>query len=172
MVLEIRLIMRSITKNSVSLAGEFAVLSQLALRGYDANMTLGNTKGVDILLSDPIKGKMYKIEVKTNFGGKPSRSKMFGYTLNWVMGEKHESINDPSLYYCFVNIERQTNLFRFFIVPSLIVATYVKIQHQHWLNANPKVKDNPMRQFRMGLEEVNYQISTPLAKDYENKWNF
>jgi hypothetical protein len=29
-----------INRNSVSLAGEFAALSQLALRGYDANMTL------------------------------------------------------------------------------------------------------------------------------------
>jgi len=33
-----------LSKNSVSLAGEFAVLSKLALHGYDANMTLGNTK--------------------------------------------------------------------------------------------------------------------------------
>jgi len=40
--------MIKIPNNSVSLAGEFAVLSQLALRGYDANMTLGHTKGVDI----------------------------------------------------------------------------------------------------------------------------
>ena len=42
-----------INRNSVSLAGEFAALSQLALRGYDANMTLGRTKSVDILVSNP-----------------------------------------------------------------------------------------------------------------------
>ena len=35
--------------NSIALAGEFAVLSQLALGGYDANLTLGHTKNVDIL---------------------------------------------------------------------------------------------------------------------------
>ena len=34
--------------NQVSLAGEFAVLSQLFFRGFDASLTLGNTKGVDI----------------------------------------------------------------------------------------------------------------------------
>ena len=44
-------------KARVSLAGEFAVLSQLALLGKDANMTLGNTKGVDISVSDPSKNK-------------------------------------------------------------------------------------------------------------------
>ena len=53
--------------NAVSLAGEFIVLSQLALRGYDANMTLGHTKGVDILVADPRSGRMRKLEVKTNY---------------------------------------------------------------------------------------------------------
>src|SRR6266481_4098994 len=47
---------RALNKNSVSIAGEYAVLSQLAARGYDANMTLGRTKGVDILVSDPNSG--------------------------------------------------------------------------------------------------------------------
>ncbi len=55
-----------LSNNSISLAGEFAVLSQLALRGFDANMTLGNTKGVDILLSHQETGKMAKVEVKTH----------------------------------------------------------------------------------------------------------
>ena len=39
--------------NAVSLAGEYAVLSQLALHGYDAAMAVGKAKGVDILVSDP-----------------------------------------------------------------------------------------------------------------------
>ena len=51
--------------NSIALAGEFASLSQLTLRGYDANLTLGNTKNVDILVSDPSSGHMYRLEVKT-----------------------------------------------------------------------------------------------------------
>jgi hypothetical protein len=40
--------------NAVSLVGEFAVRSQLALRGYDANMTLGHTKADNLekLLAD------------------------------------------------------------------------------------------------------------------------
>lgn len=165
-----------LNKNSVALAGEFAVLSQLTLRGYDANMTLGHTKGVDILVSDPNSDKMFRVEVKTSFAGKPSRSKLFGYTLSWMMMEKHEIIIDSNLFYCFVNIERETNIFRFFIVPSKVVADYVAKQHKFWLQAKPslskKEKDIPMRQFRIGLEEVSYQIQTPLAKDYENKWNF
>lgn len=168
--------MIKISKNSVSLAGEFAVLSQLALRGYDANMTLGHTKGVDILVSDPQKDKMFKVEVKTSYASKPSRSKLFGLTLSWMMMEKHETISSKNLYYCFVNIEKQTNIFRFFIVPSSVVSGYVRVQHQFWLDnrsALPnKEKEILMRQFRIGLEEKSYKIPTPLAKDHENRWKF
>jgi hypothetical protein len=74
--------------NSVSLAGEFAVLSQLALRGYDANMTLGHTKGVDILVADPESLRMRKLEVKTNYQNvrkKPRASGVHGKTLaSWI----------------------------------------------------------------------------------------
>ena len=127
----------NINSNSVSLAGEFAVLSQLALHGYDANMTLGHTKGVDILVSNPNTGRMMKLEVKTNFRSSRSgggNSKLFGGFLSaWMMNEKHEEMRDPTLFYCFVNISEDTKLFRYFIVPSPIVADYVSRQHQLWL---------------------------------------
>ena len=119
-----------LSRNSISISGEFAVLSQLALRGIDANLTLGNTKSVDIIASDPETGKMFRLEVKTSYNSKPSFSKLFGHTLAWVMGDKHENIVDPNLFYCFVNIEKEAKSFRFFIVPSYVVAKYVKEQHQ------------------------------------------
>src|SRR5207244_1026714 len=83
-----------ITSNSIALAGEFAVLSQLALRGYDANMTLGHTKHVDILVSSPATGKMYKLEVKTNYQNtrnEPHVSKVHGkIASDWMMSERKE----------------------------------------------------------------------------------
>ena len=120
--------MNPINKNSVSLAGEFAVLSQLALRGYDANMTLGHTKGVDILVHSPEKGRLYKLEVKTTFpsnrNNEPSVGKVHGKTIDgWMMSQKHESINDPALFYCFVSIPHGDGAFRFFIVPSKVVCS-------------------------------------------------
>lgn len=158
----------NISKNSVSIAGEFAVLSQLALRGFDANMTLGNTKGVDILASYPDTGSMYKIEVKTSYDQKPSKSKL-KKTLSWIMGKKNEKLTDPNLFYCFVNINSKGD-FRFFVVPSIIVAKYVRESHQHWLKTDRKRKDNPIRNFRLGLRGKNYSVETPLLIDYENKW--
>src|SRR5512145_2873617 len=97
-----------LNNNSISLAGEFAVLSQLALRGYDANMTLGRTKGVDILVSNPQTGRMLKLEVKTTFRSIRSsgnNSRLLGKSVSsWIMNVKHEEIRDTDLFYCFVNI--------------------------------------------------------------------
>lgn len=163
-----------ISKNAIALAGEFAVLSQLYMRGFDANLTLGNTKRVDILASYPDLDRMFKLEVKTSFNGKPSHSKMFGHTLSWVMSKKHESITDPNLFYCFVNIARETNRFDFYIVPSAIVADYVRAQHQYWLDATAidhrKGVDTDIRRFRLGVDETEYSIETPLEGDFENNW--
>ena len=164
--------------NSLALAGEFATLSQLALRGYDANLTLGNTKNVDILVSDPGSGSMYRLEVKTTgyrsaTGSAGKRSSLFGYNFEWMMSKKHEDVIDPSLFYCFVNIAGEEGTsFRFFIVPSRVVAKYVKAQHQLWLDQDPNHKDTSMRVFRLALEKVGYPLPTPSAERYENNWSF
>ena len=56
------------------LAGEFYALAQLTARGFNASLTLGNTKGVDILVINK-KNKGYKVEVKTTTI-KPTKSKI------------------------------------------------------------------------------------------------
>ena len=167
----------NLNNNSVALAGEFAVLSQLALRGYDANLTLGRTKSVDILVSHPKTGKMFKLEVKTNHKSSRSgggSSKLFGnFVSAWMMGEKHEIIKDQSLYYCFVNISRDAQSFRFFIIPSTDVARYVQEQHKLWLDEKSShSRTTKMRTFRMGLKSEKYSIPTPLVEEYENNWDF
>ena len=173
--------MKGINKNSVSLAGEFAVLSQLALRGYDANMTLGHTKSVDILVSDPRTGELYQLEVKTNYISdkkKPSVSRIHGkFVSDWIMSKKHEDVDISTLFYCFVNISKDTHLFKFYIIPSKIVARYIKEEHQLWIDEKKreekKVKyDTDMRLFRMGIKGEKYAINTPTVEQYEDNWEF
>jgi hypothetical protein len=158
-------------KNSVSLAGEFAVLSQLALQEIDANMTLGKTKGVDIIGYSG--DNMFKLEVKTKReSDKPKSSKLFGkYCFSWPMNKKHEEgiYASADLFYCFVNIDEDKR-FRYFIVPSIKVADYVKEEHQLWEDDK---KHNPtdMREFRLGIKGEEYAVkSTLFAEDYENMW--
>ena len=125
----------------------------------------------DIIASDPETGKMFRLEVKTRYDNKPTRSKLFGRALTWVMGAKHEAIKDPNLYYCFVNIEKEAKTFKVYIVPGDTVAKYVKEQHQFW-RKETNGKDSNVRQFRLGLADGGYLIDTPLAKNYENNWDF
>jgi len=105
-----------------------------------------------------------------------SIEKLFGHTMKWVMGEKHETLIDKNLYYCFVNIEKINNIFRFFIVPSKIVSDYVKKQHKFWLNRDKNTNlisgITTMRIFRIGLDNDGYKIETATAKEYENRWDF
>lgn len=127
-----------ISPNSVAIAGEFAVLSQLALRGYDANMTLGRTKNVDVLVSDPRTNRMYQLEVKTNRDPRtrPANARLFGrFITSWRMHKKHESIARDRLWYCFVMVGIRTKVTRFFIVPSAVVAKYVRDEHSLWLKS-------------------------------------
>lgn len=169
---------KRISSNSIALAGEFAVLSQLALYGYDANMTLGRTKSVDILASDPKTDKFYQIEVKTKLDSRKnttdSDSRLFGKIVSsWIMGEKHETIDRPNLWYCFVLIAEETKATRFFLVPNIVVSEYVQAQHQLWLKEEGKAhKDTQMRSFRIGKKGEVYKIPTPTAEKYENNWEF
>ena len=143
--------MASISKNQIALAGEFAALSQLALRGFDANLTLGNAKGVDILVSHPDTASIYRLEVKTHINYRPHHNGTFGHiTASWRMGEKHQSNTDPKLFYCFVSIADNTQLFDFYIVPSAIVAKFVRESHQYWLKTKASRRDSPTRQFMLG----------------------
>jgi hypothetical protein len=167
-----------ISPNSVALAGEFAALSRLALWGYDANMTLGHTKSVDILASDPRTNKLYQLEVKTKLDSrkkdKDTESRLNGRIVSaWIMNLKHESIVRPNLWYCFVMFGLETKVARFFLVPSKVVAEYIRAQHQLWLKEENKThKDTPMRNFRIGRKGQTYKIPTPTAEQYEDNWEF
>ena len=49
----------------IGLAGEYYVLAQLTQRGLIVTLTLSTTKGVDILVLNPGREKLFKVEVKT-----------------------------------------------------------------------------------------------------------
>lgn len=163
-----------ISPNSVAIAGEFAVLSRLALRGYDANMTLGHTKNVDILVSDPRTNRFYQLEVKSALVKEkpPAKSRLFGrYHYGWIMHKKHETIMRPELWYCFVLITLEGRT-RFFLVPSGLVADYVRLEHRLWLDESSSHKDTLMRVFRIGIAGERYLVPTPTAERYEDNWDF
>lgn len=61
-------------------AGEYFVAAELSRRGYVASLTLRNTKGIDILVSNPDATRSVGIQVKCHRGTK----------REWVLTKKAE----------------------------------------------------------------------------------
>ncbi len=123
-------------------SGEYFVAAELSCRGYIASITLRNTKGIDILVSNESASKSVGIQVKTNH----SKHK------KWLLNKKAEDYHDKNIYYIFVNLKEAGEKPEYHIVPSEKVAAYVKRTHSEWLKTPGKKgqqhKDNTMRVFR------------------------
>ena len=157
--------------NNIGLAGEFAVLSRLLLHGYDVSITCGNTKGTDILAFHPESKNKYRVEVKTTENS-IKKDWQFGKIIEWTMNAKHEQIKADDLFYCFVSVpESKNDAFRFFIIPSKVVADWIVEGRKLYAKGGRKVA-KAKRGFRLGFKGASKPKSIPLAEDYENNWNF
>ena len=151
-------------KNLIGLAGEFYTLAKLTHHGLVASLTLGNTKGVDILVSNPEFDQLYRVEVKTT-NKEPRYMRLFGDEkfYIWPMSSKHETIAGKFLIYCFIYLSNPEQNPKFFLVPSNDVAEYVRWEHQFWRTSrNNSVQVTSMRNFRI-------EVSDP--KGYEENWS-
>lgn len=123
-------------------SGEYFVAAELSRRGYIASITLRNTRGIDVLCSNEIATKQVSIQVKTT---KESNRV-------WILDKKAEDFYSPSHFYVFVMLNKQEVKPDFFIVPSKIVAKFVKESHQKWIKGKSKRvkkrKDSSMRKFQ------------------------
>ena len=134
-------------------SGEYFVAAELSKRGYIASITLRNTRGIDILCSNADASKHVSIQVKTT---QKSRN-------SWMLDKKLEEYYSPKHFYVFVSLNSKEHP-KFFIVPSKIVANYIKSGHQKWLKSKNKTgkkrKDTSLRKFR------------DLEEKYLNSWEF
>jgi hypothetical protein len=126
----------------VGVAGEYFVAGELSRRGYIASITLRNSKGVDILVSNQEATRQVGIQVKTNRHDKPE----------WILNEKAESYYADNLFYVFVNLKGERLRPDCYVVPSKVVAEYTRSTHKAWLKAPGKKgqrhKDSSIRNFR------------------------
>ncbi|MFT5194187.1 MAG: hypothetical protein ACI85U_001193 [Candidatus Promineifilaceae bacterium] len=125
----------------VGVAGEYLVAGELTLRGYIASITLRNSRGIDIIASSADGSRSISIQVKTNSDGKPK----------WILNKKSEGYFSDNHFYVFVALQNIGSRPDFYIVPSQVVADYVRNDHATWLslpkaNGSPR-KDSNMRKF-------------------------
>ena len=162
--------------NYVTLAGEFFVLGELALRRLDGTLTLGHTKEIDILVLNRETARTFKVEVKTST--KPRRtSSIFGAAYEWMMDERHGRLEAPDLVYAFVRLGREPEERTFFLVPSSDVAAYIRWEFQHWKSHSTRRtgKTSSLRTFRMPQGQPKVDALPPSWRDerwrrWEGNW--
>ena len=149
------------TRSLVGIAGAHFVAAELSQQGYIATVTSRNTEGIDVLASSSDGSKTVSIQVKTSG---PEQRKNF--SRSWILQKIHENILSDNLFYIFVDLRLGNEKPDFYIVPSEVVAKYIRESHANWLKTRSKSgekhKDNPMRLF-----EIN---DDSIASNYLNKW--
>lgn len=109
-------------------SGEYFVAAELSRRGYISSVTLKNTKGIDILVTNESAKRTIGIQVKTNQTNRRA----------WVLNKNAEEFYANDLYYVFVNLIGINQLPEYYIVPSRIVANWIKVDYQKWFETPGK----------------------------------
>lgn len=150
------------SRSLVGITGAYFVAAELSQLGYVATVTSRNTEGIDVLASSSDGSRTVSIQVKTS--GSEQRTKFSG---SWIMQKKHEGIFSTNFFYVFVDLKPGSEKPDFYVVPSAVVAKYVKQSHANWLRTRSKSgkkhKDNPMRLFEISDDKI--------ALKYLNKWD-
>ena len=115
-------------------AGEYFVAAELSRRGFIASITLRNTRGIDIVVTNTDATKTVTIQCKT------SRKKK----RQWILGEKSEAFFAENHFYVMVDLGDESERPSYHVVPSKIVAATIKKSHSDWLKA-PSVSGKPRK---------------------------
>ena len=113
-----------LTTTLCGVAGEYFVAAELSRRGYVASLTLGNTRGIDILASNSDATRSVGIQVKA----------IQGSGKEWMLNQKIESEVATNLFYVFVRLNDLASP-EYFVVPKDAAAEYARTNHVRWLAA-------------------------------------
>jgi hypothetical protein len=132
----------------VGVAGEYYVAAELSVRGFTAAITLRDSRGIDIIATLPDSKRSVSIQVKTssNRGEK------------WILNKKDEEPRGKDHFFVFVLLQGEGKRPSFHIVPSSIVADYIKTSHRDWLkgkrpDGQPR-EDTSMRQISTVISSI------------------
>ncbi len=152
---------RPTPKALVGSAGEHYVLYKLHRQGLLSAPAPRGFKDVDILVLNPDLSVIASIQVKTSTHGP-----------GWVMGEKHEGIVLPGLFYCFVDFKPAEPVT--YVVPCSVVADFLRKAHRAWLGLPGKRgeshKDNPVRRVQPAYNFPVAGFEPGWMDQYRENW--
>jgi len=143
---------------NVGAAGEHLVLAHLLREGFIAGLAPYNTKDYDLIVVNKDGSSSCPIQVKTSMNKD-----------GWMMSEKHEKPID-NLYYCFVQMSKDSTETEIYIMDSRIVAKVIKMSHQIWLKT-PGRKGKPHNDTSMRVLGRDNKIAVGKHKNYQDFLN-
>ena len=130
-----------LSKQLSGIAGEYYVAAELSRRGYLAAITLRNSEGIDILVSNVLGDKLFSIQAKTTQNKR-----------KWILTKKIENEESINKFFVFVNLA--DNLYQtheYYIFNSKKLSEKIYNGHRNWLNSlgknGQKRNDSDVRQF-------------------------
>ena len=122
-------------------AGEYFVAAELSRRGHIASISLRNTRGIDILVTNQAASRSVTIQCKT----RQSARKV------WILNEDCETYTADTHFYVLLALGGLTERPRYHVVPSCDVAEHVSRTHREWLQrpgrGGRQHVDSPIRNF-------------------------
>lgn len=130
-----------LSKQLCGIAGEYYVAAELSRRNYLAAITLRNSDGIDILVSNFAGDKLASIQVKTTQG-----------KHKWILNKKIENETSENKYFVFVTIPEDFEKGpEYYIISSKNLSEAIYNGHRSWLSKpgkNGKIRnDSDVRQF-------------------------
>jgi hypothetical protein len=136
-------------------AGAFHTAAQLAQRGWDASLTLGNAPRTDIVAQHGAGQRLVAIQCKASNGGS-------GFSLS--AGCEATSAPGRDEWFVLITLWDADRRPDFYVVPRNIVAAYIFVGHRAWLTGTSKAgaphKDSTRRDVERGAVSL-----------YQERWD-
>lgn len=136
-------------------AGAFYTAAQLAQRGWDASLTLGNAPRTDIVAQNATHQRLIAVQCKTSTG-----------VADFVLSKGCEAPSPRGRDEWFVLVTLRDADVRpdFYIVPRNVAAAYVYIGHRTWLRG---AKPDGGKRVDTTMRNLELRVAAP----YRERWD-
>lgn len=145
-------------------AGVHFVASYLSYLGFHAVPTTRNVRGPDLLVSSLDGFKSLTIQVKTTMWASRTRGRgdlKKPHHLEWDVGWSSAKLNNPNLWFAFVDLKYFEELPDTFIIPSKVVFSYFEDgDPETWRRARYHPLLEEVKLYKNGWEQLKEALRT------------
>jgi hypothetical protein len=152
---------------TIGAAAEHYVMCQLLRRQFIAALAPKGVPEIDILVTDRGGNSLAEVQVK---------GRQYSRDGGWMMGEKHETLIRPRLFYCMVDFgEGLNDQPKCWILPSAKMADVLKKSHQAWLDTPGRGgrahQSSKMRRLTHSYGYESYSLADGWLGEYLDAWS-